>query len=99
MKAVISLSISAALLAACHAASAQSAIGVIRFKGAIVETTGDQSPSPGIASGNIAPHRSAEQPLDVPAPARVELLDYFIATRHDVGIDARELRLFTRTYL
>lgn len=99
MKTVIPLSIAALLLAACQAASAQSTTGALRFGAALVESTSGPSSSPGVTSTGEAPHRATEQTLDVPAPTRSELLDYFIATRHDAGIDARELRLFTLTYL
>ncbi|HEY1139307.1 MAG TPA: hypothetical protein VGE88_03755 [Lysobacter sp.] len=99
MKTFIPLSIAAVLLAACQAASAQSAMGVIRFEGAIMESTGGHSPVSGVAATNDAPHRSSEQTLGVPATTRAELLDYFVATRREVGIDTRDLRLFTRTYL
>lgn len=98
MRAVISLSIAAALLAAGQSAHAQSTTGVLRFKGALVGSTGSP-PGSRVAAGNEAPRTSTEQTLDLPASTRAELLDYFVATRREAGIEARELKLFTRTYL
>ena len=99
MKAVIPLSFAAVLLAACHGASAQSTTGAVRFEGALVDSTSGLAPGSSLVTTDEAPHRSSEQPLGVPATARAELLDYFVATRHEAGIDAHHLRLFTRTYL
>ena len=99
MRAVIVLSIAAALLAAGQSAHAQSSTGVLRFKGALVGSTGTLPPGSRAATGNEAPRTSTEQTLDLPASTRAELLDYFVATRREAGIEARELKLFTRTYL
>ena len=100
MRAVISLSIAVALLAAGQSAHAQSSTGgVLRFKGALVGSTGSPPPGSRVAAGSEAPRTSTEQTLDIPAFTRAELLDYCVATRREAGIEARELKLFTRTYL
>ncbi|UTA53860.1 hypothetical protein L3D22_16240 [Lysobacter soli] len=99
MRAVISLSIAAALLAAGQSAHAQSSAGVLRFKGALVGSTGSPPRASRVAAGSEAPRTSTEQTLDIPGSTRAELLDYFVATRREAGIEARELKLFTRTYL
>ncbi|NUS39713.1 MAG: hypothetical protein HOQ02_11915 [Lysobacter sp.] len=96
---MIFLSIAAALLATDQSAHAQSSTGVLRFKGALLGSTGSPPPSSRVAAGNEAPRSSTEQTLDLPASTRAELLDYFVATRREAGIEARELKLFTRTYL
>ena len=98
MKPLISLSIAAVLMAACQCASAQSNTGVLRFQGALVGTAGGHGPYARAMPTDEGPHDSTEQTLGVPASTRAELLDYFVATRREVGIEARELKLFTRTY-
>lgn len=98
MNTVISLCIAAVVLAAGNSANAQSSSGVLRFDGALVGSTGGPASGARIASAYDAPRTSTEQTLDVPASTRAELLDYFVATRREAGIDARELKLFTRTY-
>ncbi len=84
-------------LAASHVAEAQST-GTIRFHGSVVTPTVSRESALSDTQSGDAPHRTSERSLAVAKPSGIELLDYFVASRREMGIDAERLRLVTATY-